>query len=218
MNHIYADAKQSSLPSVFPYSLIFPSYESLAQIRFDTYLLVLLVIVVPFFLTFISFVWLRVSLSIVFHSLFLLTSTLAVLYQFHRFTFNFANAMWLLILPVLFIETLVHTAFFHRQSRWKYNRVFLSLIISLIILYVYPIQSYVFLTIRNSLMYQSVICLILINFLLPSSHYFLLKSRNAEIAAAKPIQMTTAIPEGQQALTTGIEVQSGTTLKMKGSI
>ena len=218
MNNVYAYAKQSSLPSVFPYSLIFPSYEALAQIRFDTYLLVLLVIVVPFVLTFVSLVWLKVSLSIAFHSLLLFTSTLAVLYQFHRFTFNFANAMWLLILPILFTETLVHAAFFHRQSPWKYNRVFLSLMISLIILYVYPIESYIFIIIRNSLMYQSVICLIVINFLLPSAHSFLLKPRNAEAAATTPVQMTTAIPEGQQSLTSGIEVQSETTLKMKSSI
>lgn len=214
MNNIYTYAKQSSLPSVFPYSLIFPKYESLAQIRLDMYVLVLLFIVVPLIFTFMSFVWLKMSLSVVFHLLLLFTSTLAILYQFHRLSFNFVNAIWLMILPMIFTETLIHSAFFHRNSQWKYNRVFLSLIISFIVLYICPIESYVFLTIRNSLMYQSMICLILINFIIPSFHYFLFELSNVE-TVAKTIQMTTTIiPESEQSLTNEIVDRS----KMKSSI
>ena len=207
MNNIFTYAKQSSIPSVFPYSLIFPTYESLSQIRFDMYLLIVLFIVVSLILTIFPFLWLKISLSIIFHLLLLLTCTLTCLYHFHHFTINFGNAIWLFILPIVFLETIIHSCYFSPRSQWKYNRVILSLIISLMILYIYPIESYVFLTIRNSLMYQSLICLILINFTVPSCHYFLLESRNTETVTT-PIQVTTIIPDGSQSLTNGIEVQN----------
>lgn len=194
MNNIFTYAKQSSLPSVFAYSLIFPQYESLAQIRFETFLLAFLLVVVPFSLTFFSFISLKISLSLSFHLLFLFTSTLAVLSQIHRLTLNFANAIWLLILPIVFIECFIHSTFSNRKSKWKYNRVFLSLLVPFVGLYVYPLQSYVFIIVRNSLIYQSVIGLILINLTIPSCHFFLFKSRNVE-SATTPIQMTTSIPE-----------------------
>ena len=205
MNNLYAYARQSSLPAVFPYSLVFPNYESLAQIRLEMYLLLILLVTCALVITYLFFLSWKISLSIAFHILFLYTGTLACLYQIHRLTFNFANALWLPVVPVLFLEALIHSAYFSGQSKWKYNRIILALLVSLSVLYIYPIQSYVFLLIRNSLLYQSVICLLLINVFLPSLQHLLRRVSGNE-PSETPIQLTATMPEGKQALTSGNEV------------
>ena len=200
MNNLYTYARQSSLPAVFPYSLVFPNYESLAQIRLEMYLLLILLVICALVLSYLFFLSWEISVSIAFLLLFLCTGTLACLYQIHHLTFNFANALWLPVVPVLFVETLIHSAYCSGRSNWKYNRIILSLLLSLSVLYIYPLQSYVFRLIRNSLLYQSVICLLLLNVLLPSLHH-LFKRVTASEANEAPIELTTTMPEGQPALT-----------------
>jgi predicted Na+-dependent transporter len=131
-----------------------------------------------------------------------LTGSLACLYLFHNLSFNFANALWLYIVPVIFLDAIIHVSFNIIESKWKYNRIILSLIMSLIIFSFFPIESYIFLIIRNSLIYQSIICLILINWILPSWNYIIItyfKKNKKE----KP-----AIVETNQSSTTGTEIQN----------
>lgn len=173
MNNLYRYAEESGIPSAFPFSIIFPHYESLRQIRFEAYLLILLMGLSTFLLTWLIFFSLIKAFLIVLHLLILLSGCLTCLYLFHQLSFNFANALWLYIMPIIFLDTLIHTSFNPRQSKWKYNRVILSLIISLIILSFFPIETYIFIFIRNSLLYQTVIVLVLINILLPSWNYIL---------------------------------------------
>jgi hypothetical protein len=209
MNNINVMTKQSSLPSVFAYSLIFPNYESLAQIRIDMYLLMMITIACVLVLTCLPFVWFQVSLSIVFFFVLVFACTLACLYQFHDLTFNFANSLWLFVLPIICLDTLIHASYTNTYTKWTYNRIVLSLIMSLVILYVNPIQSYVFLIIRNSLMYQSLICLVLVNLLLPACHYLLLKGKQQQQqqqVKTTPIHLTTSLPDNNQSLTDAIEI------------
>ena len=168
MDNMYRYAEESSMPSVFPYSIIFSHYESLRQIRFETYLLILILSISTLIVTLLVFFSLVKSLLVFIHLLIVLGGSLTCLYLFHRLTFNFANALWLYIVPVIFVETLLHASFNLSKSKWKYNRVILSLIISLIIFSFFPIETYMFLLIRNSLIYQAILCLIAINLLLPS--------------------------------------------------
>jgi hypothetical protein len=206
MNNIYIYASHSRIPFIFPYSLVFPNYESLGQIRLEMYLLILLLIICSLFGTFISFFSLKNSLLIISNILALLTGTLTCLYLFHNLTFNFANALWLYVVPIVFLDTLIHSCYQKFSSKWKYNRIILSLIISLLVLYIFPIQSYVFQVIRNSLIYQSIICLILINFVLPS-WFYLFQSINKTEQVNKVIQPR-IISDGNQSLTNGTEVKN----------
>jgi len=202
MNNMYRYAQQSSIPSMFPYSIIFPHYESLGQIRIEIYLLILIMIISTFVITLLFFFSFEKTLLIFLHFLMVLTGSLACLYLFHNLSFNFANALWLYIVPVIFLDTIIHVSFNIIESKWKYNRVILSLIMSLIILSFFPIETYLFLIIRNSLIYQSVICLILINWILPSWNYIIItyfKKNKKE----KP-----AIGETNQSSTTGTEIQN----------
>lgn len=197
MNNMYIYSKQSQIPSIFPYSLIFPTYEALKEIKYEIYFLFLLLIVISFLILFVFYLSLLKCLIISFHYLTLLTSTLTCLYLFHNLTFNFANILWLYIIPIIYIDIFIHQS----NSKWIYNRVILSLIISLLIFYFFPIQSYVFQIIHYSLLYQSIICLILINFLVPSWFYLFEKKENKSTNEniEKPA-------EGNQALTNGLEV------------
>lgn len=203
MNNMYTYAQQSSIPSIFPYSLVFPHYESLGQVRLDLYVLLFVMIIVTFILTLLILMSFEKTLLIFFHLLTLLSGSLACLYLFHNLSFNFANALWLYIVPVIYLETLIHVCFHIKQSKWKYNRIILSLILSLITLSCFPIETYIFLIIRNSLIYQSIICFILINFILPSWYYIIetyfkkTKTKNDELS--KNID---------QSVTLGTEIQN----------
>ncbi len=205
MHNMYTYASQNSIPSIFPYSLLFSTYESLEQIRIEIYLLILLLIICTFIGTFIP---LKKSLLTIAHLLALLAGTLTCLYLFHDLTFNFANALWLYVVSILFLDTLIHTCYNKSNSKWKYNRIILSLMISLLVLYLFPIQSYVFQIIRNSLIYQSMICLILINFILPSCYYLFQSTMNTNhpINIVRQPMITTI--DGNQSLTNGIEIKN----------
>jgi hypothetical protein len=201
---MYTYAQQNPIPSIFPYSLIFPHYESLAQIRIEAYLLPLVMIITTFIITLIIFTSLKKSLLIFSHLLALLCGNLACLYLFHNLTFNFANSLWLYVTPVIFLDTLIHASFNIKKSKWKYNRVILSLIISLIIFSFFSIETYIYHIIHLSLIYQSIICFILINFILPSWYYVIEKILNRNKGDKVP---TTTI-DTNQPLTVGTEIQN----------
>ncbi|CAF3412727.1 unnamed protein product [Rotaria sp. Silwood1] len=178
MNQMYTYANQNSIPSIFPYSLIFPNYEALGQLRIEMCLLIFALIICSFTSTFILFISFKNSFLIISHLLALLASTLTCLYLFHSLTFNFLNALWLYIVPILFIDTLIHICYNRQSSKWKYNRVIISLIISALILYLFPIQTYIFKIIRSSIIYQSIICFVMINVILPSWFYLFQSNNN----------------------------------------
>ncbi|CAF3779960.1 unnamed protein product [Rotaria sordida] len=177
MNQMYTYANQNPIRSIFPYSLVFPNYESLGQLRIEMCLLIFALIICSFITTFILFISLKNSLLIISHLLALLAGSLTCLYLFHNLTFNFVNASWLYVVPILFIDTLIHVCYNQQNSKWKYNRVIISLIISTLILYLFPIQTYIFKIIISSIIYQSIICFILINLILPS-WFYLFQSNN----------------------------------------
>jgi hypothetical protein len=111
------------------------------------------------------------------------------------------------VVPVIFLDTFIHVSFNITKSKWKYNRVILSLIISSIILFFFPIETYIFRIIRNSLIYQSIICFILINLILPSWHYiietYLKKKEKEKIPPPPP-----TIIDTNQSLIVGTEIQN----------
>ncbi|CAF4300769.1 unnamed protein product, partial [Adineta steineri] len=111
MYNMYIYAEQSSLPSIFPYSFIFLHYESLAQIRREVYLLTIFTVTTTFLITFVIFLSFGKALLIFTNLLALLTGSLACLYLFHNLTFNFANSLWLFVIPVIFLDTLIHASF-----------------------------------------------------------------------------------------------------------
>lgn len=205
MNNMYNYAQQSSIPSIFPYSLVFPHYESLGQIRFEIYLIILLMIIITFVVTLVIFISFGKTFLIFLHLLALLSGSLACLDLFHNLSFNFGNALWLYIAPVVFLDTIIHACFNITKSKWKYNRVILSLIISLIILSFFPIETYIFHIICYSLIYQSIICFLLINLILPSWYYiietYLKKNKKEKIPP-------TTIVDTDQSLTVGTEIQN----------
>ena len=209
MNNMYAYAQNSSLPSVFPYSVIFANYESLVQIRNELYLLLLLLVVCSFTSTLLPFISFRQSFLIAFHLLLLLTSTLSCLYLFRNLTFDFADTLWLYLVQILLLDALLHSSYHHDESKWKYNRVILALVISLILLYVYPIQSYIYQVMRDSLMYQLVIGFVLINVVLPSWHYLSQSMTSQEIRhrARKP---TVTASDANESLTHAVEIKNAT--------
>ncbi|CAF3528012.1 unnamed protein product [Rotaria sp. Silwood1] len=181
MNNLYTYAQQSSIPSIFPYSLIFPHYESLGQIRMEIYLLILLMTIITFLIAFLMFMSFEKALLIFLHLLILLSGSLTCLYLFHNFSFDFASAPWLYLNPSIFLDTIIHATFNIRKSKWKYNRILFSLIISLAIFSFFPIETYIYHIICYSLIYQSIICFTLINIILPSWFYFIettLKRKN----------------------------------------
>ncbi|CAF2429894.1 unnamed protein product [Rotaria sp. Silwood2] len=210
MNQMYTYANQNPIPSIFPYSVIFPNYESLGQLRIEMCLLILALIICSFISTFILFISLKNSLLIISHLLALLASTLTCLYLFHRLTFNFLNASWLYIAPTLFIDTLIHICYNRPNSKWKYNRVIISLIISALVLYLIPIQTYIFKIIRSSIIYQSTICFVMINLILPSWFYLFqsINNNNNNDQIDTVMSPTMTITVGNQSLPNGIEVNN----------
>lgn len=168
MKNMYTYAKESSIPSVFPYSFIFSHYESLAQIRKEIYLLTLFMAIAAFLIPFAIFASLRRAVLIVSQVLTLQAGSLACLYWLHDLTFNFANVLWLYIVPVIFLDTLIHASWSVTQSKWIYNRVLLALIVSLSISSLFSIETYIFHMIRLSLLYQAGICFVLVNIVLPA--------------------------------------------------
>ncbi|CAF1623202.1 unnamed protein product [Rotaria magnacalcarata] len=178
MNVMYTYAKQSRLPSIFPYSLLFPSYESLGQLRIEVCVLILALILCCFITTFIAFISLKNSLFIVAHFLALSAGTLACLYLFQNLTYNFVVGPWLYLVPILYVDTLIHVCYSRTDSKWKYNRVILSLLIAVFVLYLFPIQTYAFQIICSSIIYQSIICFVLINLILPSWFYLFQSNNN----------------------------------------
>ena len=206
MHNLYSNAKSSLLESIFPYSLVFPNYESLDQIRIDMYSLYTPLISMCFVYLCQFFFRLKITLSIIFYFLMISMGTLASLYQFQNLTFNFANALWLPMVPIVFIETLIHSSFFSYRSRWQYNRIIISLIMSLSIIYFYPIQTYIFLIIRNSLMYQSLFTLLVINVFIPACHSLILTRTSSETNQSNNnIQPTTSSNDCNQSLTNQLE-------------
>ena len=173
MNNLYTYANQSSISSAFPFSLIFPHYESLGRIRIDIYLLILLLITVTLLLTLVFFISLRKALLIFTHLLATLSGSLACLYVFHDLTFNFADILWFYLVPVVYLDTLIHSCYTTGQSKWKYNRVILSLILSLLIFAALPTQTYLYHIIWQSLLYQSLLAILIINVILPSWSFIL---------------------------------------------
>lgn len=205
MMNMYGYTSESLIPNVFPYSLIFPSYESLGEIRMEIALTILFLIICCFLHTTISFLSFRRSLFIILSLLMSITGTLACLYLFHQLTWNFANAFWFYIAFIVYVDIFIHLSYNDLNSKWKYNRSIIALILSLMILYIFPIESYVFRIIRHSLIYQSLICLILINLIYPVLYYlFERKNSNEEInIVMKPVVSNI---EGHQALTNGLEI------------
>ena len=205
MNNMYTYTSQSLIPFVFPYSLLFSTYESLEQIRIEMSLLIVLLLACTFIIPLMTWISLRNSLLIFVHLFTILTGTLTCLYFFHDLTFNFANALWLYVIPIVFLDTLIHQTFHQTNAKWNYNRILISLIMSSVVLFLYPIQSYVFRMIRNSLIYQSLICLIVINVILPSWNY-LFRSMKSREKISQVIKPTIASIEGNQLLTNGLEI------------
>jgi hypothetical protein len=203
---MYTYAQQSSIPSIFPYSFIFSHYESLAQIRIEIYLLTLFMVTGTFLITLVIFASFRKALLLFSHLLVLQSGTLACLYWFHHLTFNFANALWLFFVPIIFLDTLIHASFNMSKSKWTYNRVLLSLIVSLTIFSLFSIETYIFHIIRLSLLYQSIICFILINFILPSWRYLIKKMFKKNQREKMATATTTATIESSQPLTGGTEI------------
>jgi len=202
---MYNYAQQSSIPSIFPYSVVFPHYESLSQIRIESYLLILIMVIITFIITLLFFISFEKALLIFLNLLTLQSGSLACLYLFDNLSFNFANALWLFVLPIIFLDTFIHVCFNITKSKWKYNRVILSLIISLIIFSFFSIETYIFHIIRNSLIYQSIICFVLINLILPSWYYiietYLKKNKKEKIPPP-------TIIDTDQSLTVGTEIQN----------
>lgn len=207
MNNLYTSASQSLIPYVFPYTVLFSAYESLEEIRVEIFLLIVLFLTSAFIVLLLAFISIRNSLLIVLHLLGLLTGTFTCLYLFDHLTFNFANALWLYIIPVPFLDILIHQAFRNNLKKWNYNRMIISLMMSLTILFVFPIQSYVFRIIRNSLIYQSILCLLLINVIVPSWNYFF-QARKAKEQIDQVMKPTISSIEVNQALTNTLEINS----------
>ncbi|CAF0971101.1 unnamed protein product [Adineta steineri] len=206
MYNMYTYAEQSSLPSIFPYSFIFLHYESLAQIRREVYLLTIFTVTTTFLITFVIFLSFGKALLIFTNLLALLTGSLACLYLFHNLTFNFANSLWLFVIPVIFLDTLIHASFNITKSKWKYNRVILSLLISLCIFSLFSIETYIYHVIRQSLIYQSIICFILINFILPSWYYIIETVLKKNKNDRQPVP--TENPDVIQPVVAGTEIQN----------
>ncbi|UJR08210.1 hypothetical protein I4U23_012483 [Adineta vaga] len=213
MNNMYTYAQESSIPSIFPYSFIFSHYESLVQIRNEIYLLTLFLVITTFIIILIIFTSFTKALLIFLHVIALQTGNLTCLYLFHNLTFNFADALWLYVIPIIFLDTLIHGSFNIFESKWKYNRVLLSLIISLSIFSLFSIETYIFHIIRLSLIYETIICFLLMNFILPSWYYFIermfKKSKDkTKIPAATTTTTAAAIIDSNQPLTSGTEIQN----------
>ena len=212
MNNLYTYAKQSSIPSIFPYSLVFPHYESLGQIRIEICLLILLLTIGTFILILLMFISLRMALLISLHILLLLTGTFACLYVFHNLSFNFANALWFHLIPIIFLDPIIHASFNIKQFKCKYNRIIFSFIIPLIIFFCLPIETYIYRIICYSLIYQSILCLILINLILPSWFYVIEiilnkeNKKNKENKENKENITSTIMPDRTQ--TAGAEMQN----------
>lgn len=214
MNNMYTYASQNSISSIFPYSLLFPSYESLGYLRIEICALILVLVLCCFIGTFIAFISFKSSLIIISQFLTLSSGTFTSLYLFHNLTYNFIAAPWLYLVSIIFIDTLIHASYNRTSGNWKYNLVIISLLISSFILYIFPIQTYVFHLIRLSIIYQCIICFLLINIVLPSWFYLFrsnasnnnnmdINEEQEQIDAVLSPTMTTVVSD--QSLTTGIE-------------
>lgn len=207
MRNATAFTKQSNLPSAFVYSVVFSFFEALIQIRNDIYSIILILFIISLVFNYFLSIELKRTVTIVYSTLLISISTLACLYQFHNLTFNFANALWLSSLPLIYIETLLHCSYSDSKSQWQYNRILISLIIALIVLYIYPIETYIFVIIRNSLMYQSSISLLVVNLLLPMCHSFMTK-KGSSIDNVDDIKSTIPSTDGNKLLTIENETTS----------
>ncbi|CAF3120954.1 unnamed protein product, partial [Rotaria sp. Silwood2] len=106
--------------------------------------------------------------------------------------------------------TLIHICYNRPNSKWKYNRVIISLIISALVLYLIPIQTYIFKIIRSSIIYQSTICFVMINLILPSWFYLFqsINNNNNNDQIDTVMSPTMTITVGNQSLPNGIEVNN----------
>ncbi|CAF0972507.1 unnamed protein product [Didymodactylos carnosus] len=147
MDNMYRYSRQSEIPGLFPYSLVFSHYETL-------------------------------TLIITFHYVCLLSTLFTCLYLFHSLTINFANVFILFIVPGIFVDCFIHYGYRYlrktngeniksRQCLFGYDRIFLSLFISLFVLIFFQIQSYTFIVLRNILFYYVVLTFIHLNIFLP---------------------------------------------------
>ena len=207
MNNLYTYTSQSLIPFVFPYSILFPAYESLEQIRVEIFLLIVLFLSSIFIVLLVTFISIRNTLLIVLHFLALFIGTFTYLYLFDHLTLNFANALWLYVSPIVFLDVLIYQSFENDSNKWNSNRMILSLILSLVFLFICPIQSYVFRIIRNSLLYQSILCLLMINVVIPSWNYFFQSRKNQE-QIDQVIKPTISSIEVNQSLTNTLEINS----------
>ena len=173
MKNMYQLARESGISSIFPYSLVFPHYEALGQLRVELQLLILIVTLVTLFLSIFVYFSMKKVLLVFAHLLSILSATFAGLYLFHGLTINMANSLWFYFMPTIYIDAILHSTFDVRKSKWIYNRVIFSLIFSLILFSFLPIESYLYEIIYSSLLYQSVLCLIAINLSIPSWFYIL---------------------------------------------
>ena len=184
------------------------NYPLYSEIRNEIYLLILLLIVACFILTLVPWFSFSNTLLTVSYILALLTSSLTCLYVFHKLSFNFGNALWFYVVSIIYLETLIHACYKRSNSKWKYNRIILSLLISLVVLHFIPIQAYVFQIIRNSLIYHSIVCLILINLILPSYDYLIQSMHQHDEQIHKVRQPMVTIIDVNQSLTNGVEIKA----------
>ena len=168
MANLYTYANRSSLTSIFPYSLVFPHYESLSELRLEIYLLLLSVSLLTLLVTLPVFLSVKKAFLLFAHFLALLSSSFTCLYLFHDFTLNFANVLWFYFIPVIYLDLFIHATWNVRRSKWLYNRVLLSLLVALVLFSFFPVQSYLYAILTQSLLYQTGISLLLINVCLPS--------------------------------------------------
>lgn len=201
MSNLYTYANQSSLSSIFPYSLVFPHYESLGQLRLEIYVLLLSVTLVSFVVSLLVFLSLTKAFLFFAHILSLLASSFACLYVLHDFTLNFANALWFYFIPVIYLDIFLHATSNIRRSKWIYNRVLLSLLVALILFTFFPVQTYLYEILSQSLLYQTSISLLLINVCLPSWFYIVGSMRNKSNDTNGQLTALSTVNEINQPLT-----------------
>lgn len=168
MNNMYNLAEQSGLPDLFPYSLVFPHYESLTQIRFELKILISIASVILFLISITFQLRLKKTIFVFFSLISLFTVPIAILQTFQNLTINFASSLWFYLLPMIYLDGLLHFVLNRHQSRWLYNRVALSLLLSLSSYFLLSLETYVYEVIFFSLFYQSILFILLVNVILPS--------------------------------------------------
>ncbi|CAF1268695.1 unnamed protein product [Didymodactylos carnosus] len=178
MDNMYRYSRESGLNGLFPYSLVFSHYETLKEIHHELFLLCLLWFHLLLIFTLILFLSIRLTLTITFHYICLLSTLFTCLYLFHSLTINFANTFLLFIIPGIFIDCFIHYAYTYQrkingeniktyQCLFGYDRIFLSLLLSLIALIFFQIQSYTFIVLRNTLFYYILLAFLHLNIFFP---------------------------------------------------